>query len=159
MKYPRQGASNTKPRHYKIKQKTIIIKTLDLIILFHKKQSSWFCGLKYSREGREICNHFFPQWNTLEEDMILPSKKSPFLARTWHAGAFPGVCTFLLSQPSHTSAEKRLFFDRKKEKVTFTATHYLQTAANFQKRGKKPIKTSDIFQKTSEKKRKTLDIF
>ena len=68
------------------------------------------------QEREEKSATLFPQWNTLEGGLILPSKKSLFLARTWHARAFPGICTFLLLQPSHTSAEKRHFFDWKKRK-------------------------------------------
>ena len=42
----------------------------------------------------------------------------------------------------------------KKGKATFTEHPCLQTAANSQKRGKNPVKTSNIFGKNSEKKDK-----
>ena len=60
----------------------------------------------------------------------------------------------------HTRVLKRgIFSTEKKEKVTFTATHYLQTAANFQKRGKKLIKRPTFFRKRRRKKEKRWTFF
>ena len=91
--------------------------------------------LKCSNRGCRNLGEFLLD-EPLMMSVIFCSRKNVFLARTWHASAFPGIYVFLLSQPSHTSAEKRHFFDRKKEKVTFTATHYLQTAATFKNVGR-----------------------
>ena len=54
----------------------------------------------------------------------------------------------------HTRMLKRgIFQQEKRGKATFTEHPCLQTAANSQKCGKKPVKTSDIIGKMSEKKR------
>ena len=85
-------------------------------------------------------------------------KKSSFLARTWHTRAFLGFALFCFHN-LHTRMLKRgIFQQEKRGKATFTEHPCLQTAANSQKRGKKPVKTSNISGKNSEKKRKTSEL-
>ena len=81
-------------------------------------------------------------------------KKSFFLARTWHAGAFPGICTFLLSQPSHVVVGNGGFSTRKKgEKSTFTKCHASKQQRTFKNVGRISKKVRRFSENVGEKKK------
>ena len=73
-------------------------------------------------------------------------KKSFFLARTWHARAFPGILAFLLSQPSHVVVGNGGFSTRKKgEKATFTECHASKQQRTFKNVGRISKKVRRFF--------------
>ena len=81
-------------------------------------------------------------------------KKSFFLARTWHAGAFPGILAFLLSQPSHVVVGNGGFSTRKKgEKATFTECHASKQQRTFKNVGRISKKVRRFSENVGEKKK------
>ena len=87
-------------------------------------------------------------------------KKSFFLARTWHAHAFPGILAFLLSQPSHGIVGTAVFSTRKKgEKATFTECHASKQQRTFKNVGRISKKVRRFFGKCRRKKEKNVGDF
>ena len=81
-------------------------------------------------------------------------KKSFFLARTWHAHAFPGILAFLLSQPSHGIVGNGGFSTRKKgEKATFTECHASKQQRTFKNVGRISKKVRRFSENVGEKKK------
>ena len=81
-------------------------------------------------------------------------KKSVFLARTWHAHAFPGILAFLLSQPSHVVVGNGGFSTRKKgEKATFTECHASKQQRTFKNVGRISKKVRRFSENVGEKKK------
>ena len=81
-------------------------------------------------------------------------KKSFFLARTWHARAFPGILAFLLSQPSHVVVGNGGFSTRKKgEKATFTECHASKQQRTFKNVGRISKKVRRFSENVGEKKK------
>ena len=81
-------------------------------------------------------------------------KKSFFLARTWHAGAFLGILAFLLSQPSHVVVGNGGFSTRKKgEKATFTECHASKQQRTFKNVGRISKKVRRFSENVGEKKK------
>ena len=115
-------------------------------------------GLKCDkRECRNLGNFFSMEHSWWASHFA--RKKVVFLARMRHAGAFPGICVFLLSQPSHSSAEKRHFFDRKKGKSDFHSNPLSSNCSQLSKTWEEAHKNVRHFSENVGEKKKNVGHF